>query len=152
MPTSSSTPPRIEGLPEDAAAAMVGGPGDFVDHIGLVIDLVSPTRVEAHLDVGDTHHQPYGIVHGGVHASIVETLASVGAAANVVDRGMGVVGLANSTDFIRAIRDGRILAVAEPVHTGRTQQLWVVTITRERDGKLVARGQVRLQVVDPDML
>lgn len=152
MPTSPSTPPRIEGLPEDAAAGMVGGPGDFVDHIGLVIDLISPTRVEAHLDVDDTHHQPYGIVHGGVHAAIVETLASVGAAANVVDRGMGVVGLANSTDFIRAIRDGRILAVAEPVHTGRTQQIWVVTITRDGDGKLVARGQVRLQVVDPDIL
>lgn len=152
MSTSPTDPPRLEGLPAAAAAAFTVGPDDFVNHLGLVIDVVSPTRVEAHLDVDASHHQPYGIVHGGVHASIVETLASLGAAANVFERGVGVVGLSNSTDFIRAVRGGRILAVAEPIHTGRTQQIWSVVITRQEDGKLVARGQVRLQVVDTDTL
>ncbi len=152
MSTSPTDPPHVAGLPADAMAGLTARPGDFVSQLGLVVDVVSPTRVEAHLDVDTSHHQPYGIVHGGVHASIVETLASLGAAANVFERGVGVVGLSNSTDFIRAVRTGRLLAVAEPIHTGRTHQIWSVVITRQDDGKLVARGQVRLQVVDPDAL
>ena len=41
---------------------------------------------------------------------------------------------------------GRVAVVAEPVQQGRSQQLWQVHLTRD-DGKLVARGQVRLQNV-----
>lgn len=143
--------PVIEGLSEEFAAAIAPETATFDDRVGLVLDLVSPTRTEAHLDIEPHHHQPYGIVHGGVHATIVESLASVGAAANVADRGVVVVGVSNHTDFIRACRDGRLTAVATPIHPGRTQQLWLVEITRE-DGKLAARGEVRLQVVVPDDL
>jgi 1,4-dihydroxy-2-naphthoyl-CoA hydrolase len=61
-----------------------------------------------------------------------------------------VVGVANATDFLRAHREGRVDLVAEPVHTGRTQQLWQVVISRATDGKPVARGQVRLQQLPGD--
>jgi uncharacterized protein (TIGR00369 family) len=60
----------------------------------------------------------------------------------------GVVGVNNQTDFIRATKDGVLIGEATPIHRGRTQQLWQVTVTREEDGKLVARGQVRLQNID----
>ena len=123
----------------------------FVDLIGIEWDLLSPDRVEAHVEVRDDHHQPYGIVHGGVYASIVETVASVGAAVNVYEDGKIVVGVSNTTDFLRAHREGRLDAVGTPIHAGRLQQLWLVDITRE-DGKTVARGQLRLQVLDPDRL
>ena len=56
------------------------------------------------------------------------------------------VGLSNTTDFLRAHRDGRLEVRAVPVHQGRTGQLWQCDITRE-DGKLVAQGRVRLQNV-----
>jgi 1,4-dihydroxy-2-naphthoyl-CoA hydrolase len=126
------------------------GHGGFVDRLGLQMDELGPTRVAAHLDCGPDHHQPYGIVHGGVYASIVESLASVGAAINAAERGDIVVGVSNATDFLRAHREGRIDAVAEPVHVGRSQQLWQVVITRASDGKTVARGQVRLQALPHD--
>jgi 1,4-dihydroxy-2-naphthoyl-CoA hydrolase len=38
-----------------------------------------------------------------------------------------------------------IRVVAEPIFQGRTQQLWQVTIVRTDNGKLVAKGQLRLQ-------
>jgi acyl-coenzyme A thioesterase PaaI-like protein len=57
----------------------------------------------------------------------------------------GCVGVSNQTDFLRSTRDGVLLGSATPIHRGRTQQLWQVTVTRQEDGKLVARGQVRLQ-------
>ena len=86
--------------------------------------------------------QPYGIVHGGVYCSLVETAASVAAATWLGDRG-NVVGVANHTNFIRATREGTITVTATPVQRGRTQQLWQVDIV-DGSERLVARGEVRL--------
>ena len=55
-----------------------------------------------------------------------------------------MVGVANQTDFLRAVTAGELTAVAVPIHQGRSQQLWQVVITDESE-RLVARGQVRLQ-------
>lgn len=112
--------------------------------LGLMLDHVSTEEVTAHLDPDDRHRQPYGLVHGGVYCSIVESLGSVGSAAYALNRGMlGSVGVSNSTDFLRSHRDGRLEARATPIHRGRTQQLWLVEISRASDGKAVARGQLR---------
>jgi acyl-coenzyme A thioesterase PaaI-like protein len=53
----------------------------------------------------------------------------------------------SGTEFLRAHRTGRLDVVATPIYQGRTGQLWQCDLTRE-DGKLVARGQVRLQNVE----
>jgi 1,4-dihydroxy-2-naphthoyl-CoA hydrolase len=117
-----------------------GGP--FTDYLGVEFEEASGDRVVATWNAQEKMHQPYGIVHGGVHCSIVETLASVGAAL-WVDGGT-VVGVNNSTDFYRAVREGPLRSVATPVHRGRSQQVWVVETHDDQD-RLVARGQVRLQ-------
>ena len=125
--------------------------GGFVELLGLRFDEVTPDRVAITWDVTPALHQPYGIVHGGVYASVVETAASIAAAAWLGERGQ-VVGVNNSTDFLRAVRQGTLHAVAEPVHRGRLQQLWLVEI-RDEGERLVARGQVRLQnIPDADRL
>ena len=119
---------------------------DFHTWLGLVFDEVSGDRVTAHLELAPHHMQPYGILHGGVYCSIVETLASVGAAQWALEQGMvGVVGVHNATDFLRSARDGIIAAEGTPLHRGRTQQLWVVEITVAGSDRNLARGQVRLQ-------
>jgi uncharacterized protein (TIGR00369 family) len=124
------------------------GPGGaFVAAAGFVVEEASGTRVAGHVDVGPDHHTPWGVVHGGLYATVVESAASIGASAAVADRGQFSVGLNNSTDFLRSTTEGRLDVVAEPVVQGRTQQLWRVTLTRA-DGKAVAQGTVRLQNVD----
>lgn len=123
-----------------------------VGFLGITWGSFSAQRVTAHLDLGERHHQPYGIVHGGVWCSVVETLGSVAAWLRVASRGQVVVGVSNTTDFLRAHKVGVVDAVAEPVHVGRTQQLWVVRIHRREDGKAIARGQVRLQNIDPTLI
>jgi uncharacterized protein (TIGR00369 family) len=67
------------------------------------------------------------------------------AAAHAMTGNTAVVGVANSTDFLRPHRSGRVRAIGTPILTGRTQQIWLVEIEREDDGKLVARGQLRVQ-------
>ena len=117
--------------------------GPFVRHLGLEFTEVTGTRVTARWTAAEKHHQPYGIVHGGVHASIVETLASMGSAAWLGDKGK-CVGVSNTTDFYRAVSEGELTSVATPVHQGRSQQVWLVE-THDADGRLVARGQLRVQ-------
>nr|WP_280262459.1 PaaI family thioesterase [Nocardia wallacei] len=117
--------------------------GTFTDLIGLKYTELSPDRIRAEWVVNPQHHQPAGIVNGGVYCTVIESLASVGGAGWYGSRGQ-VVGVNNSTDFLRAVREGVLRGEATPIHRGRTQQLWQVVITDEQD-RTVARGQVRLQ-------
>jgi uncharacterized protein (TIGR00369 family) len=118
----------------------------FVAASGLVLDEVSGTRVAGHVEVGEDHHTPWGVVHGGVWATVVESAASVGASTAVRDDGMYAVGLTNTTHFLRAVASGRVEVEAVALNQGRTQQLWRVDVRDER-GKLVAHGELRLQNV-----
>ena len=111
-------------------------------------DETTPTRVSGSIAADERHHQPWGIVHGGLYTTAVETFATLGAHEAVKGRGQQAVGVANATDFVRPHRAGRLHVVAVAVHEGRTQQLWQVDIRRPDDDKLVARGQVRLQNVE----
>jgi 1,4-dihydroxy-2-naphthoyl-CoA hydrolase len=117
--------------------------GPYAKFLGLEIDSADGDEVTAHWAVRPDLLQPYGIVHGGVHCSVVETLASLGAALWLDDRGK-VVGVSNSTDFFRAATEGRLRATARPLHRGRSQQVWVVEIIDDQE-RMISRGQVRLQ-------
>ena len=114
----------------------------FDAHIGLEITAISADEVRGELSVRPELLQPYGLLHGGVLTSVVETLGSVAGATWYGDRGI-VVGMTNHTHFLRPVREGRLEAVATPVHRGRTSQLWLVEV-RDEQQKLVARGELRV--------
>ena len=125
--------------------------GPFAEDLGLEVVNADGDEVIARWKVLPRMHQPHGIVHGGVHCSVVETLASVGAALWVSgrDETAKVVGVNNNTDFFRAVREGAMTSTATPLHRGRSQQLWLVETYADADGSLSARGQVRLQNLYP---
>ncbi len=125
------------------------GTSDFLELLGCRFDRVTPTRVAGWFEVGPQHHQPFGILHGGVLTAVVETFASIGAWIAVRESGRSAVGVANATDFLRSTVAGRLDVVATAVYQGRSQQLWDVVIARADDGKEVARGRVRLQNIAP---
>ena len=117
----------------------------YDSELGLTYLDITPDGSRAQLTIHDKLLQPWGIVHGGVYCAIVESLASVSGHVWLTANGGGtVVGVNNNTDFLRAISAGTVTAVSTPIHRGRRQQLWLITIADEND-KLVARGQVRLQ-------
>ena len=124
-------------------------PGPFAEHLGMTIQEADGDHVVASWSARPELHQPYGIVHGGVHCSVVETLGSVGAALWMGDRGQ-VVGVNNNTDFFRAVSSGTLTSTATPLHRGRSQQLWLVETVSDKDGRVAARGSVRLQNLYPE--
>jgi 1,4-dihydroxy-2-naphthoyl-CoA hydrolase len=92
--------------------------------------------------------QPFGLVHGGVFASIAETLASFATFVGVHEDGMHAMGLSNSTSFLRPITSGTIHAEARVRHRGRTTWLWDVDVTDD-DGRLCAMSRVTIAVRPP---
>jgi uncharacterized protein (TIGR00369 family) len=128
--------------------AELEGQSAFMRLLGLHLEQAREDRVAGWFEVGAEHHQPWGLVHGGVFTAVIETFASTGAYLAVKDRGHLAVGVTNVTDFLRPQREGRLNVVAEPIQRGRIQQLWQVVVTRAADGKVVARGQVRLQNIE----
>jgi 1,4-dihydroxy-2-naphthoyl-CoA hydrolase len=111
--------------------------------LGIRIEEASADRVVLTCPVTPDLHQPFGLVHGGVYATLAETAASVAGAGWFGDRGK-VVGVSNHTDFLRAVREGGLRAEATPLSRGRTTQLWQVEISDDH-GRLVAHSKVRLQ-------
>jgi len=120
----------------------------FLAAAGLRLTHVAGDRVEGVIDLGPAHHTPWGVVHGGVYTAAVESAASVGATTAVADRGQIAVGTNNNTDFLRSMTTGTVAVTATPLQQGRTQQLWDVRITDE-SGRVIARGTVRLQNIQP---
>jgi 1,4-dihydroxy-2-naphthoyl-CoA hydrolase len=136
---ASYTPEEIEAFE---------GRSEFMRVVGMHFTEVSKDRVSGWIDLGPQHHQPMGIVHGGVYAAAIEGAASFGASFGAPE-GYSVVGVHNSTHFIRAMSTGRVILEGAPLQQGRTQQLWDLRITSEEDGSLVATGQVRIANLAP---
>jgi 1,4-dihydroxy-2-naphthoyl-CoA hydrolase len=126
----------------------LSAPSEFMRLLEIEFEERGPTRVTGSIAADERHHQPWGLVHGGLYTTAIESFATTGAFEAVKDQGMQAVGVSNLTDFVRPHRSGRLEVVATAIHQGRTQQLWQVEIRRPDDQKLVARGQVRLQNIE----
>ncbi len=141
----SSSPPDLASLLAsgvDVVALLNAHRGAFDKTIGLVFTRVAEDELEAEVPVTDALLQPYGLVHGGVYATIVETLASAAAAIVALPRGQTSVGLENTTSFLRGTRSGTLRARVTPLHKGSKTQVWGVDI-RDDEDKPVATGRVR---------
>ncbi len=145
--STESAPARTTGTPSVTASSLDDSSG-FLRAAGLRVDEVRPDRVRGHIDLDADHHTPWGIVHGGVYATAIESAASIGASAAVSERGLVAVGLTNTTHFLRSLSAGRVDVEAVALNQGRTQQLWRVDVT-DVSGRLVAHGELRLQNLDP---
>ena len=120
----------------------------FMRAVGLVLDNIQSTHVTGRIDLGARHHQPWGLIHGGVYTTAIETAASAGASTAAQEHGLVAVGINNNTNFVRSMTEGRVTVDARAIQQGRTQQLWEVRVTDDRD-RLIATGQVRLQNITP---
>ena len=127
---------------------MSGQASGLMDLLDIQFEEITATRVSGSVAADERHHQPWGIVHGGLYATAIEKFATTGAFEAVRDRDQQAVGVSNATDFLRPHRSGRLHVLADPIQQGRTQQLWQVEIRRPEDDKLVARGQMRLQNIE----
>jgi len=112
---------------------------------GLEIVSIDDEEVRARVPVRDDVLQPAGLVHGGVYASMAESIASAGTWLGVHDQGRTVTGQSNQTSFLRPIVNGTVHATARRRHRGRTTWIWEVDITDD-DGRLCALVRMTIAV------
>jgi 1,4-dihydroxy-2-naphthoyl-CoA hydrolase len=136
-------------MAEDFAEMLNGTLDGWNTAMGLRFVSASADEVIAELVIGPSHRQPYGIVHGGVHAGVIETVASVGAALHAMPLGRSVVGLENHTSFLHAVREGTLRVTARPLTRGKRTQVWEGTVT-DATGRVAATGRVRLLALEPE--
>jgi uncharacterized protein (TIGR00369 family) len=121
--------PPVFDLPSLPWAGIPGFDGFY----GLVIDTLTDEEVTAHVDIRDELRQPAGLLHGGVLASMAESMASIGTYYGVHGDGLTAQGLANQTSFLRPILQGTVHAVARRRHRGRSTWVWEVEMTDDDD-------------------
>jgi 1,4-dihydroxy-2-naphthoyl-CoA hydrolase len=112
---------------------------------GLQLVSMTDEEVVAEVPVRDELKQPAGLVHGGVFASIAESMCSLATWAAVHAEGRSAQGLSNQTSFLRPIIDGTIHATARRRHRGRTTWVWEVDITDDA-GRLCALVRMTVAV------
>lgn len=117
----------------------------FDRHYGLEVDEATEELVRGRVPVREYVLQPVGLVHGGVHASIAEALASLGTNVGVVPEGKIGLGQSNHSSFLRPVSEGTIHGLARRRHRGRTTWVWDVELTDDA-GRLCALSRVTIAV------
>jgi uncharacterized protein (TIGR00369 family) len=134
-------------LPDNATEFLNETMPEFGEKLGIIIEDVTKERVAASMPVeGNT--QPDGWLHGGATCSLIETLASIGAAVVAGWPERVVMGQQQTTNFLGTSRDGTVRGVATPVHIGKTTHVWNVDVSHVESGKLIASGRVTMAVRD----
>jgi uncharacterized protein (TIGR00369 family) len=120
-------------------------PADFATLIGTEYLEFNPDDARARIKVEQHHRQPFGIVHGGVYASLAESICSAATYRAVADEGMVAMGQSNSTTFLRPITDGHVNAAARTRQRGRTTWVWDVELSDD-EGRVCALVRMTIAV------
>ncbi|RRZ94503.1 hotdog fold thioesterase [Erwinia sp. 198] len=108
------------------------GDGSMVAHLGMTFTLLEETRLEATMPVDARTQQPFGLLHGGASVALAETLGSM-AGFLTSQEGQCVVGTEINASHHRAVTGGLVRGVCQPLHLGRSQQVWEIAIYDDRD-------------------
>lgn len=106
--------------------------GTFVEFLGLSYREVALDKIEAEFSIGNNFKQPFGLMHGGISASISETVCSLGAWINVKDA--DVVGIELNINHLKSASSGIGIAIASPIFKGSRQHVWEAKIFTALDG------------------
>lgn len=120
-------------------------PSGFANEIGVEWTDLDPENARARIEVEDRHLQPFGVVHGGVYASLAESLCSVATYVAVRENDEVALGMANNTTFLRPISSGHVNAVAQVRQRGRTTWVWDIEMTDD-DGRVCALSRMTIAV------
>ena len=126
-------------------AGLDHAPSGFADEIGVEWIDLDPDNARARIKVEPRHLQPNGVVHGGVYASLAESISSASTYGAVRDDGMVAFGQANNATFLRPITGGHVNASAQTRQRGRSIWIWDVELSDD-DGNTCALVRMTIAV------
>ena len=120
--------------------------GNAGEHLGIEVTALGPDWIEATMPVDARTRQPMGLLHGGASVVLAETLGSIAANLTLADGSSAAVGLEINANHIRGVREGRVVGRTEPLHIGRSTQVWQTHI-RDEEGRLVCVSRLTVAIV-----
>lgn len=133
------TPPDLERLNASSK-------NTIVELLNITFDAFDDDSMTASMVVDHRTHQPFGLLHGGASVVLAESLGSMASYLCVDTKKFYCVGLEVNANHLRAVRSGRVTAVARPVHIGRTTHVWDIRLTDD-NGKLNCISRLTIAVV-----
>jgi len=106
--------------------------------LGVELDEASPNEVRGGLAWAPERCTAGGILHGGALMGLADSLGGLCAYLNLPEGASGTATVESKTNFFRAVREGRVSAVARPLHVGRTL-IVVQTNLQDDQGRHVAQ-------------
>jgi uncharacterized protein (TIGR00369 family) len=103
----------------------------MVAHLGIVYTRLGDETLEAEMPVDARTHQPFGLLHGGASAALAETLGSM-AGYMMTREGQCVVGTELNATHHRAVSQGKVRGVCQPLHLGKQTQSWDIVVFDEQ--------------------
>ncbi len=114
--------------------------------MGLQFTALGPDFIQAELPVDERTHQPYGLLHGGASAALIETLGSVASYILVARKGQRAVGIEINANHVRGITSGKVTGTVRALHTGRTTHVWEVRV-HDSEQRLISAGRLTAAIV-----
>lgn len=119
----------------------------MVSHLGIEFTEIGEDSLTARMPVDERTIQPLGLLHGGASVALAETLGSVAASLTIDLSQKMPVGMEINANHLRPVTEGWVIGVVQPVHLGKTSQVWEIRITTEA-GKLVCISRITMAIVD----
>ena len=120
--------------------------GCAVSHLGIEVIDIHDQGLIASMPVDERTKQPFGLLHGGVSFVLSETLGSIAANMAIKEKGLVAVGQEINANHLRPVTSGKVIGEAEPIHLGKSSQVWQIKINNEQN-KLVCISRLTLAVI-----
>lgn len=122
------------------------GKNTMSEFLGIEFTEIGADFLKATMPVNERTKQPIGILHGGANVVLAETVASTAANAVVDLDKFYCVGLEINANHIRSVKEGFITAITNPIHLGRSTQVWQISIMNEA-GQLTCISRMTASVI-----
>jgi uncharacterized protein (TIGR00369 family) len=117
----------------------------FADLVGVEWLDDDPDHARARVEVRPELLQPFGLMHGGVFSTLVESVCSRSTGLTVLDDGMAAMGQTINVSFVRPVLEGWAEVRARARHRGRTTWVWEAEIVDSED-RVCALAQMTIAV------
>jgi len=119
----------------------------MVQTLGIEFTEIGDAHLCARMPVDARTRQPFGVLHGGASVVLAETLGSCAASHCVDPERQRCVGIEVNANHLRGVSAGWVTGRAEPVHLGRTTQVWQIDI-RDEAGRRVCLSRLTIAVLE----
>ena len=110
----------------------------FPGFVGIEVLQVEKNFAAARVAIKNFHFAPNGYLHAGSIVTLADTIAGYACLYNLPDKGISFTTIELKTNFLGSIKNGTIRAEANLQHSGKTTQVWDVTVTNEENEKKLA--------------